>query len=68
MLAFIEVTIIKSKIKENRLININHIRQVLEYSGDENKINIDLIGTDQYLIVESSLKEFKIKINQIKKI
>lgn len=63
---FIEVEVIKNNIKEIRLININQIRQVLQ-TDDENKIKLDLIGYDEYIFISSSLKDFKIKINQIKK-
>lgn len=63
---FIEVIVIRNNRKENRLINLKYIRQILE-TDDENKIKIDLSGHDEFIFVESTLKEFKIKINQIKK-
>lgn len=63
---FIEVNVDKI-VKEKRLINVNHIREVLEYSGDDNKIKLDLIGYDEYIVIESTLKEFKILLNNLKK-
>lgn len=64
---FIDITVIKNNKKENRIINVNFIRQILEYQDHEDLIKLDLSGVDGYLIVDSTLKEFKIKINQIKK-
>jgi hypothetical protein len=64
---FIDVIVIKNNTKEKRLINVNHIRQVYEYSGDESKIKLDLIDFDGYIIIESTLKEFKILLNNLKK-
>jgi hypothetical protein len=65
-MAFIEVTLIKNNIKENRLINLSHIRQVLQYGNDDSKIKLDLVGYDEYITVELSLKDFKIILNNIK--
>lgn len=64
---FIEVNVVKNGLKEKILININHIRQILEYSGDDNRIKLDLIGSDEYIVVESTFKEFKILLNNLKK-
>lgn len=64
---FIEVNVVKNGLKEKRLININHITQILEYSGDDNRIKLDLIGSDEYIVVESTFKEFKILLNNLKK-
>jgi tRNA A22 N-methylase len=66
---FIEVTVIKNVAneRENRIINVNHIIQVFQPNDRENILKVYLLNTEYPIIVESTLKEFKIKINQIKK-
>jgi hypothetical protein len=68
MIHFLEVIVLKNNLKEKRLINVNHIRQVLEFPNDENKLKLDLLDYTEYLIIESSMKDFKITLNSIKNI
>ena len=63
-----EVTVVKNGIKEKRLININHIRQLIEFPNEENKLKLDLIDYNEYIVIEGSIKDFKITLNSIKNI
>lgn len=47
---------------ETRLININHIKQVAPYSDD--KIKLDFIDNNEYVVISSTLKDFKTKIKK----
>lgn len=66
---FIEVIVIKNAYneKENRIINTNHIIQVIQSNNKENIIEVYLLDTEYPIFVESTLKEFKILLNNLKK-
>jgi hypothetical protein len=67
MLAFIEVEGIRDGLYKKYLINVNNIIEIEELYTEKDIIIYTLNKTGP-IHVESSLKEFKIKINQIKKI
>lgn len=66
---FIEVIVIKNAYneKENIIINTNHIIQVIQSNNKENIIEVYLLDTEYPIFVESTLKEFKILLNNLKK-
>lgn len=66
---FIDVIVIKNAAheRENRIINANYIIQAFQPNHRENIVEVFLLNTKYPILVDSTLKDFKIKINQIKK-